>query len=55
MKKYKDVVDILKEAVGCPRDYFTIESIKTILSFDGKIVGVCPFTESDWLNTGQEI
>lgn len=51
----KELIDELTEIVGCSRDYFTIECIKTTSIFDGEIVTTYPFIEVAWFDRGQDV
>lgn len=48
------MIDDLKDVIGCPRDYFTIECINTTSIFDGEIVETFPFIEVAWFDRGQK-
>lgn len=49
------MVDELEEIIGCPRDYFRIELVDSILIRDGDIVAGCPLVQVNWFDRGQEV
>ncbi|MHC1719079.1 MAG: DUF1904 domain-containing protein [Clostridiaceae bacterium] len=51
----KKMIDELEEIIKCPRSYFTIEHVPTILIADGDIVKAYPFVEVCWFDRDQEI
>lgn len=51
----KELVDELEEIIKCPREYFTIEAVKSIFFRDGNVVDGYPIVEISWFDRGQEI
>lgn len=51
----KELIDELKELIGCPRDYFSLEVVKSIYVRDGEIVDGPSVVEVAWFDRGQEI
>lgn len=49
------LVDELAEIIGCPRDYFTIEMIKSHFIMDGNVVAAPALVEVAWFDRGQEV
>lgn len=50
-----ELVDELAAIVGCPRDYFTIEMIKSHFIMDGKEVAAPAIIEVAWFDRGQVV
>lgn len=50
----KELVDQLHDAVGCPRDYFTLECFPSTYIFDGQLTDGYPFVEVAWFDRGHE-
>ncbi|MPQ44218.1 DUF1904 family protein [Clostridium tarantellae] len=55
LKESKDLIDELEVIIGCPRDYFTIELIKSNFIMDGKKVLAPCMVEVAWFDRGQDI
>lgn len=49
------LVDELATIVGCPRDYFTIEMIKSHFIEDGNVVPAPAIIEVAWFDRGQPV
>lgn len=49
------LVDELATIVGCPRDYFTIEMIKSHFIMDGHVTQAPALIEVAWFDRGQEV
>lgn len=53
--KSKQLIDELVEIIECPRDYFSIEMIKSNFIMDGEIVEAPSIIDVYWFDRGQEI
>lgn len=51
----EELIDELEEIIECPRDYFTIELIKSTYVMDGKVVNAPSIVEVEWFNRGQDV
>ena len=51
----KQLVTELTECIGCPREYFTIELLPTILIADGEIRKGDPVVQVNWFDRGQTV
>ncbi|MGL4344817.1 MAG: DUF1904 family protein [Cellulosilyticaceae bacterium] len=49
------LIDELAEIVGCPRDYFTIEMMRSHFVMDGQIVDAPAMIEVAWFDRGQAV
>lgn len=53
--KSTTLLDQLELLVGCPRDYFTLELLKSNYIFDGNLISQPTFIEVHWFDRGQEV
>lgn len=51
----KNLIDELEKVIECPRDYFTIELIKSTYIMDGEVVNAPKIVEVAWFDRGQDI
>lgn len=55
LRKSKVLIDDLVEIIECPRDYFSIEMIKSNFIMDGEIVEAPSIIDVYWFDRGQEV
>ncbi len=48
------MVQEMQELLKCPKNYFTLECIKSTYIMDGEIVKASPVVEIAWFDRGQE-
>lgn len=51
----KALIDELQELLQCPREYFSIELIRSGFVAEGELVDGPPMVEVSWFDRGQEV